>query len=128
VKRSVTVELSALAIQALEGEERGSVEYLPGRLRRGIRYYLSERGSNRTEWRYPNFMRHRKPSKLVKLELNVDETLWNALETEAARQGVTTQRMLEHAALFFASDVNAGRVTERILERLAEEDDVGETG
>jgi hypothetical protein len=121
VKRLVTVELSEFAVRALEGEEGGAPEYVPARLSRGIRYYLGEAGTDRAEWRYPEFLRAKAPAKLVEVELRVDDELWGSLEDEAARQGITTQQMVEHAALVFASDINAGRVTQRILDRLDDE-------
>ncbi len=52
------------------------------------------------------------------MELSVDEGLWDSLEQEAARQGVPAPRLAEHAALYFAADRDAGRVTQRILEDL----------
>ena len=36
------------------------------------------------------------------------------LEQEALRQGVGFERLLEHAAMFYLADLDAGRVTERI--------------
>lgn len=129
MKRTVSVEVSAFAIRALEGEEGKAIEHVPARLVRGIRYYLSERDSGRTEWPYPKFMRDREPSKLVELELSVEEDLWAKLEEEAGRQGIATRQLVEHAALFIASDVNAGRITKRILDGLdGEEDETTEKG
>ncbi len=133
MRQSVDVELSEFAVQALEGEEGGEPERVPARLVRAILYYLSERGSGRAEWTYPAFMRDTKPSKVVELELNVDEKLWSSLEEEAARQGVSTQQMLGHAALFLAADVNSGRFTERILDGIENgngdaPEGMGETG
>jgi len=121
VKHSVTVELSEFAIQALEGEEGPASEHVPARLARGIRYYMCERESGRIAWRYPDFLRRKRPGKLLEVELKVDDELWSSLEDEAARQGVTSQQMVEHAALVYASDVNAGRITQRILDQLNEE-------
>jgi hypothetical protein len=121
VKRPVTVEVSEFAVKALEGEEGGAPEHVPARLSRGIRYYLSEAGAERIEWRYPDFLRSKSSDKLVEVELAVDNELWDSLQDEAARQGITTQQLVEHAALVFASDVNAGRITQRILDRLDDE-------
>jgi hypothetical protein len=123
--RTVDVEISEFAVRALEGEDGRGFEHVPGRLARGIRYYLKERDSGRVEWRYPEFRRRREPGKLIELPLRIDEGTWSSLEEEAARQGVTTQQLLEHAGLFFAADVNAGRVTRQILDDIAREGEEG---
>jgi hypothetical protein len=123
--RSIDVEISEFAIKALEGEEGRGFEHVPGRLARGIRYYLNERNSGRVEWRYPDFRRSREPGRLVEVPLRIDEGVWSTLEEEAAHQAVTTQQMLDHAALFYAADVNAGRVTKRILDGIEHEGEEG---
>lgn len=46
----------------------------------------------------------------------MDAKLWADFEREAKRQGVPVERLAEHAALYFAADRDAGRVTQRILE------------
>jgi hypothetical protein len=123
VKRRVKVQLSEFAVNALEGEDGEGSEHVPARVLRAIFYYLGERDAGRVEWPYPAFMRGAKAGELVELELKVEEKLWSALEEEAASQGVSTQELLEHAALFLAADVNAGRLTERILDGIANGED-----
>jgi hypothetical protein len=50
--------------------------------------------------------------------LEVASDLWSDLEQEALRQGVTVEQMAEHAAFYFAAELDAGRVTQRILDDL----------
>jgi hypothetical protein len=69
----------------------------------------------RPGWKFPSFLRDRGPSEEVELELSVDDNLWDSLEEEARSQGVSVRQMLEHAVLYFAAELNAGRVTQRIL-------------
>jgi hypothetical protein len=61
-------------------------------------------------------MRDREVGEEVELKLRIDRDLWRRLEEEAERQKVSLQKLLEHAALYAAAEVNAGRLTERILE------------
>jgi hypothetical protein len=58
----------------------------------------------------------------VTLELEIDSAVWTDFEREAERQGVSPQRLAEHAVLYFAADRDAGRITQRILDDLADED------
>jgi hypothetical protein len=86
----------------------------PARTVRAVRYYLEDSDSGRVEWPCPDFLRN-KPAGGGAVELSVDEDLWDSFEQEASRQGVPVQRLAEHAALYFAADRDAGRVTQRIL-------------
>jgi len=61
------------------------------------------------------------------VELDVADDLWLEFGEEAASQGVTVDQLAEHAAFYFAAEVDAGRVTNRILDDLeATEADRGE--
>jgi hypothetical protein len=85
---------------------------------RAIRCYLKDKASAGPGWPFPAFLRDREPVDGVELRLEIDAALWELLEREAASQGVGVQQMVEHAVLYFAAEVNAGRVTERILDEL----------
>ncbi|HEX6781202.1 MAG TPA: hypothetical protein VF125_04140 [Solirubrobacterales bacterium] len=52
------------------------------------------------------------------VELDVADDLWLEFGEEAAGQGVTVDQLAEHAAFYFAAEVDAGRVTDRILDDL----------
>ncbi len=57
----------------------------------------------------------------MELELSVDDEVWRSFELEADRQGVSTQQLIEHTALYFAADRDAGRATQLILDSLETE-------
>jgi hypothetical protein len=118
MKRSVTVELGALAIDALGGKQ-GSPPPAE-ELARAIHFYLNDSGRPGPGWTYPRFLRDRNTVG-VEFDLSLEDSLWNALEEEARTQGISLTQLLEHAALYYAAEVDAGRVTERILG-----DDLGE--
>jgi hypothetical protein len=117
-KQSVTVRLSQLAFEALAGEAHEGSARAPGRTDNAIRIYLGDKGSAGPAWPYPDFLRGSKTQEDVGLELNIDPDLWLQFEAEAERQGVSTQQLLEHAAFYFAAELNAGRLTQRILNDL----------
>jgi hypothetical protein len=58
----------------------------------------------------------------VELELAVSQGLWRAFEKEAERQGASVPQMAEHAVLYFAAQLDAGHITQRILDDLEDED------
>ncbi len=123
MKRSVTVWLSEFAFEALAGDEGKGSAHVAARLARAIRCYLHDRDPGKAGWPYPAFLRDRPVGEGVELKLSINDDLWRSLEDEAGRQDVSTQQMVEHAALYFAAEVNAGRITERILDDLDDDDD-----
>jgi hypothetical protein len=121
VKRRMTLDLGLLGKEALE--EQAGVHNLsvPVLLRGAALYYLGERDSGRLAWRVPPFARSgprgRHDGQLeVALELNED--VWRLLEAESDRQQVALSQLLEHAALFFLSDLDSSSRGARALECL----------
>jgi hypothetical protein len=88
---------------------------------RVIRFYLREKGGEDVGWAYPDLLREGSPDEEVEVELEIDDSLWGRMEQEAERQHVTVTQLLEHAALYYAAELDAGRLTERILGELDEE-------
>jgi hypothetical protein len=88
---------------------------------RVIRFYLREKEGEDLGWAYPNLLRQGRPEEEVEVELEIDESLWGQMEREAERQHVTVTQLLEHAALYYAAELDAGRLTERILDQLDQE-------
>ncbi|MGB7587357.1 MAG: hypothetical protein WBM00_01470 [Solirubrobacterales bacterium] len=118
------VVLGEFAFEALAGERGEAGAQVPSRLVRAIRSYLGDRDAGRPGWRYPGFLSDRRAGESVGLEVSIDDDLWRSLEEEAGRQGVSMEQMVNHAALYFGAEVNAGRATQRILDGL--ENDVAE--
>jgi hypothetical protein len=118
--RSEKIRLSRFAFEAL-GTELGNSfqQHVPATMAGAVRCYLSDRGSGRPGWPYPSFLQERDPREGVEMELSLDEELWQCLEDEASRQGVSVRQMSEHAALYLAAEVNAGRITQWIFDESA---------
>src|ERR1700760_2426480 len=93
----------------------GGAEPSPDDVLRVIRFYLKERGSGGPGWSYPDLLREGSPEEEVEVELDIEDSLWRDVRLEAARQHVSVTQLLEHAALYYAAELDAGRLTERIL-------------
>lgn len=120
---TVKVKLGAFAAEVLarklgNGGPPGSLDF-----ERVIQFYLGEKGTRAPGWAYPDFLRERRAGADVELDLNVEDLLWISLEAEAREQGVEVDRLLEHATLYFAAEMDAGRATERILEEIEKEEE-----
>jgi hypothetical protein len=118
LKRAVTVSLGRLASQAIGGGE-SNVE-ASAHAAKAIRVYLNARGTGGAGWAYPSFLDERRGGEGIRLELRIEDGLWRGLEEESERQHVGVSQMLEHAILYFAAEVDAGRLAEQILEQLDE--------
>lgn len=125
MKRFANCHLSKLAVEALAGEEEHSSGHIADRMARAVGIYLSDQDSDQPGWAYPEFMRDREVVGEVELKLRIDRDLWRRFEEEAKRQRVSLQKLLEHAAFYAAAEVDAGRLTERIL---GEEETEGREG
>jgi hypothetical protein len=121
-QRRVTVEISGLAFEALEGAEAGSTGEAPGRMASALRCYLGDRGTARPAWPYPSFLRGSETQADVPVQFDVEADLWREFETEASTQGVSIDQLAEHAAFYFAAEANAGNLTQRILDDLGRDD------
>jgi hypothetical protein len=114
-KLQATVVLSRLAF---EGLRSGPGVPASVAMEGAFRCYLGDRGSDRPAWPFPDFLRGSETEKDVSLELELDAELWREFEAEAERQGVAVEQLAEHAVFYFAAELDAGRVTQRILDDL----------
>lgn len=115
-KRRVTFTLSELAFDALTGG-KGDVN-ASLRMENALLCYLGDRDGGQPAWAYPGFLRGSETRQEVEVEFEVRANLWRDFEEEVTRQGVTVEQLAEHAAFYYAAEVDAGRVTQRILEDL----------
>jgi hypothetical protein len=118
MKPPATLAISRLSLEALTGKG-GDEERAGPRLTSAARFYLSDRDSDRPAWPYPSFLRGSETQEDVEVPLDVDKGVWRTFEAEAAAQDVSVQQLAEHAAFYLAAEIDAGRVTQRILDDLA---------
>lgn len=116
MKIPVSLRLGELSLKLLEGEG----DDVAADLERAVRVYLSDSGSSNPGWPYPAALGVIKGQE-TELELLLDESVWGRLEEEAAAQEVSASQLASHAVLYYAAEVDAGRVTQRILDRLEDE-------
>jgi len=116
-RRFVTLRISCLAADALgEGHLEGADRRREVTVETAIRFYLRDKGSGVAAWPFPDFLRGSEVREEVDLRLGLDEKLWREFEAEAGRQGVSLEQLAEHAAFYLAAELEAGRITQRILE------------
>lgn len=120
-KRVVTIALSELAFEALTGGKSTDDPSL--RIENALLCYLGDRDDGGAAWAFPGFLRGSETRGEVETEVEVKPDLWRDFEAEATRQGVTVEQLAEHASFYFAAELDAGRVTQRILDDLGSDGD-----
>jgi hypothetical protein len=119
MSRTVSVVLGEISLRALRGENRTEANSLGAPLALAIRYYLTEKELDRPGWAFPRFRRGRGEAEGVQVQITIDNGPWEALEREADRQGVSAEQLAEHAALYFAADLDTGRLSRSSLDDLS---------
>lgn len=123
----VSVRLSQLAFEALSGgAHSGSRRRVAQQMEGAIRCYMSDRDAGRPAWPYPPFLRGSEVQEDVELRLGIDGDLWHSFEAEAGRQDVKVGQLAEHAAFYLAAELDAGRITQRILDELESSEEKGD--
>ena len=79
-------------------------------------HYASELGGERMALRVPRFEEGAE-QETRSFVLNLSAEALQQLEREAKRQEIQLDRLLEHAAMLYIADLDAGRVAKRIIER-----------
>ncbi len=118
--QNVALAVSQPAFDALVGEGESGREQIERRLQGAIRLYLNDKASGRAAWPYPSFLRGSETAGDVPLELELDTDLAHAFAAEASEQSVSVSQLAEHAAFYFAAELDAGRATQRILDEPGE--------
>jgi hypothetical protein len=121
VKRRMTLDLGLLGKEGLEQQAGTHNVSLPILLRQAALYYLRERDTGRRAWQVPPFARSRPrggDDGQLEVALELDEDVWRLLEAESDRQRVALSQLLEHATLFFLSDLDSSSRAARALESL----------
>jgi hypothetical protein len=75
-------------------------------------HYMADREAERAAWGVPSFaaaVQHR-----TGVPVEVDESTRGALTEEANRQGVTPGTLAAHAVLYYAADLDSGRLAGRL--------------
>jgi hypothetical protein len=119
MRRRLELTLTEFSRSALGHEARRYGLPVPTLIARTALYYLMERESDRLAARVPRFHRQRSAGSRdcvlpVTIELRAED--WRAFEHRAASEGISVERLLEHAVLLFLGDLESGKVAARLLE------------
>jgi len=114
VAHGITLRLNKFGWDSLESEARRDGETLDDLLSRAAAYLDAELPTRRAAVLAPSFKpRGRGAPREIWFEVSRD--CWQRLESEAERQGVSLERLLEHAAMLYLADIESGRVANRLL-------------
>ncbi len=124
VTQRVTLRFDEFGWQGLESEARRDGLTLEELLGCAVAYFDAELPTTRAALCAPRFKprskaRAQQMSREIRLELTRGG--WEHLQSEAGRQGIPLERLLEHAPLLYLADVDSGRVVKRVLRRAEEE-------
>jgi hypothetical protein len=97
-------------------EERASADRLTltQLLSLACSYHESQLADDRPATSVPRFRRRPVEGETRALGIEFNEQSLQRLQAEAERQGVSLERLCEHAALLYLADLDAGRVAEQI--------------
>jgi hypothetical protein len=87
-----------------------------GAVRTAALYYLADAEAGRAAWQVPSFASAEQHRKGVSVRL--DEVTRGALAEEAERQDVRPGTLAAHAVLYFAADLDSGRLGGRLEQAL----------
>lgn len=123
MERTVAVAIDDFTLALLEEASAAGRTTQGVLLMRAIRYYLAERDSGRPGWPCSRLDEEGEAVEVTStIELDVDRSAWEAFSLEADRQRVTTDRLLQHGALYYLADRDSGRLTQKILDDLEEQE------
>jgi hypothetical protein len=125
-RRKIPVPVRQFAAAALSAAGEPTQEGLERTLSQAVHYYLSEGEPRPPGWAVPKFLFEDAASDGHDLEVPLEPEAWQLLLEEAKRQEVEPDRLLQHAALYFAAARDSGRLTGWILEEIEREE--GEAG
>lgn len=111
----MTVAIDHFSLESLDDVSAAGETTPSVLLVRAIRYYLAERDSGRPGWPCSRLGEEGDAEGASAVELDVDGPTWQAFSLEAERQEVSTDQLLQHAALYYLADQDSGVLTEKIL-------------
>ena len=81
-------------------------------------HYASELGTGRLATQVPMFGPAQPKGRVRIVSLELDQACAELLGDEARRRGVSPERVVRHATLLYLADLDAGRIADRVAERV----------
>jgi predicted DNA-binding ribbon-helix-helix protein len=119
MRRSLELALTDFSRSSLEEMARRQGVSVSTLLARATLYYLVERESDRQAARVPRLPREpsvEKKDGVLRVTIELRAAAWRDLDRATESEGLSVERLLEHAALLFLADLESGRVAARLLE------------
>jgi hypothetical protein len=119
MNRELTLELGEFSRAALEAQAQRQGLAVATLLARSAQYYLLERASDRLSARVPSVVdggAQADQGLPLGVTIELDDGHWRELDSAAARESISVERLFEHAALLFLADLESGHVAARLLE------------
>lgn len=107
MKRDITLELGDFACASLEEEADRSSVPLATLIEDAAGHYLAG-PEERPARRLPRFLEEPSGRCCARIDLDLSETAWLALEERARAEGAPLERVLEHAAMLYLADRGRG--------------------
>ncbi len=117
MRLEISITWDEFGWSALEDHARAEGLKLDRLIALACSYYESELAAGRTATRVPRFGKPVTERESRDLVLELHARTLKRLEKEAERQGLGLERLVEHAAIFYLADLDAGRVAQRIIRR-----------
>lgn len=117
VALEISITFDEFGWNVLEEEARAEGLELGRLVSLACAYYRSERATERMATLVPRFDQSAAERETRLLELELDAQSLRVLEQEAQQQELELERLIEHAAIFYLADLDAGRVAERVIGR-----------
>jgi hypothetical protein len=86
-------------------------------------YHESQLAEDRVAAAVPRFRRRAVDGETRALDIELEDLTLQRLEQEAKRQGVSPERLCEHAVLLYLADLDSGKVAERIARHAGSDQD-----
>jgi hypothetical protein len=113
--RRISLPLRGFSRDVVEGQAERCGLPAAKLLELAAEHHLSDHGPRRLARDVPSFAFESGPGAERDFEISLEPSTWAQLELESELTGVSLDRLLAHAALRFAADVDAGRVVARVL-------------
>ena len=126
MRRSLELALTDFSRSSLEQAARRQGVSVSTLVARAALYYLVERESDRVAARVPRLSREPPAERrdgLLRVTIELRTAAWRDLDRASESEGVSVERLLEHAALLLLADLESGRAAARLLESAEAEAD-----
>jgi predicted DNA-binding ribbon-helix-helix protein len=126
MRRSLELALTDFSRSSLEQVARRQGVTVSTLVARAALYYLVERESDSLAARVPRFSREppaERKEGLLRVTIELNAAAWRDLDRATESEGLSVERLLEHAALLLLADLESGRVAARLLESAEAEAD-----